>query len=236
MSLLSVVQEFSKRTGLSIPGSVVSTSNKQVLQMWGLLEEILEDVSITRANWTKQNREATFSSVAAEDQGFLETLAPGYIEVLTDTMFNRTSKLPITGPLTPEEWQHAQAVVYTSAYHSFRIKGGKLFIYPALGASESIAFEYTSSYLVYDSSTTDWKRNFTADSDTFALDESILIRGLRMLWKREKGLPYSEEMRDYERVLQKFEGVDGVKPDLHMDSGPRDRIPGIIIPDSSWPL
>ena len=45
------------------------------------------------------------------------------------------------------------------------------------------------------------KAAFTADSDTFRLDEELLKLGIVWQWKASKGYPYAEDMANYEKQM-----------------------------------
>jgi len=236
MNLLGIIQEFSRRTGLKIPTAVVTSADAQVRQLLGIANEITEDLSMTRAQWTAQTREVEHTSIAALDQGALATIAPGYLWSIANTFFDRTSNLQVTGPLSPAEWQAAQAVAYSSAYFNFRIWQQHLYIYPLIDAGHTLAFEYVSNALVYDNTTLAYKQYFTSDLDTFSLEPAVLLRGMRWAWRKEKGLPYAEEFTAYEQLVKALTSHDGVKKNINMSGGYEPIVPGIFVPDSDWNL
>jgi hypothetical protein len=78
LSLLAIVQEFCRRTGMPVPTGVQSNGDKGVQQMLGLMNELCEDIE-TRKAYQQNTFETTFVSVAAEDQGAIDTICPyGY--------------------------------------------------------------------------------------------------------------------------------------------------------------
>jgi len=235
MTLLEIVQEFCKRSGLAVPNSVTNINDKNVRQVLGLANECLDQLSTVYSRWTMQTREATFMAVATESQGLLSTLAPGFLWMVPETLFNRTTKLKLTGPKTPHEWQLYKAVVFTSAYAAYRIQEGALKIYPVPTAGHSMAFEYKCKYLVT-SSASALKEHFTADDDTFNLDSSLMLLGLRYLWKREKGLSYDEEKADFVRAVKTIGRQDGKAGIIKMHDQMNWPRPGVYIQDSNWPL
>ncbi|MEM9054900.1 MAG: hypothetical protein AAGB16_06205, partial [Pseudomonadota bacterium] len=56
------------------------------------------------------------------------------------------------------------------------------------------------------------KAKFTADEDTFRLDDEMLRLCAIYKWRQFKGLPYAEEMADYERKKAKVILKDGGRP------------------------
>ena len=73
-----------------------------------------------------------------------------------------------------------------------------------------MAFEYASEGAVQGNSTATptAKAFFTRDDDTFLLNKTLLLLGLRWRWKEEKGLPYMESFRLYESAVAEAAGAD----------------------------
>lgn len=236
MALLQVIQYVCGRTGVTVPSSVLGTSDPQVLQLLRLLEEEGEDLR-KRGPWQGIVKEASWSSTAAEDQGAVTTLAAsGFDYIKKDTFWDRTSKFPIIGPLSDSEWQARQALAITGPRYSWRIRGGKMLISPVPSASLTFVFEYISKYWILGVDGTTYKQYFTLDTDTILLPEELVIMGLRWRWKKEKGFDFAEDFRTYEIQVKDALGRDGGKVTLSMDGSIRKPQPGVFIPDQSWSL
>lgn len=236
-SLLEIVQEFCKRTGLKEPSSVASATDTQPKQIMGLANEICEMLTDGYV-WEALTKEATFTTVSGEDQGAMSTLAPdGFLAVVKDTLYDRTQKVPLYGPLNAQIWQQNKAFVPAGPLYRFRIRGGNLLFSPAAAADHTIAFEYYSSFVVYNPDDVVYKESFTKDTDTFLLPDRLLLLGLRWKWKAEKGLPYTEEYDRFMRSVADLNGKDGVKPTIYMDGDPDYFTgPNILVQPGSWDL
>jgi hypothetical protein len=237
MTLLQTVTHFCERTNLPSPATVYGSSDAQVVQIKALLEETGIDMA-SRVAWEGITFEATVTSIAAEDQGALTAVATnGFKYIKNGTIWDRTSKLPILGPLSSQEWQALKALVTAGPRYRFRIRGGHLLINPIMVAGHTLAFEYVSANWILAANLTTYQTFFGADTDTLLLPDTELLQGLRWRWKREKGLSYDEDFRTYEQMLKDAAGRDGAKPVLRMDdegwSGPR---PGIVVPSGNWNL
>lgn len=236
MSLLSVVQDFCLRTGIPRPATATSSGDAQVLQTVALANEVVEDLC-DRWTWTLLTKEAVFVTVLGEDQGTVVSKAPsGFLRILQETIFNRTLRLPIFGPLAPNDWQALKALPTTGPFYKYRIRGGNILFMPPGIAGQTCAFEYATSWAIAAQSAPDVgaKSAFTADDDTFLLDERLLQRGLRWKWKYEKGLDYAEDKAGYEMLANNLAGRDGTKPRLDMAGGNQDFRPGIWVPSGNW--
>lgn len=235
MSLLTIVRTFAERTGLPVPDFVVGTRDAQILQIHSLLNEVCEDLC-DRWTWQDLTKEALFTTVAGEDQGALATLAPfGFSRILQETIFNRTLRLPLFGPLAARNWQAMKALPTTGPFYKYRFRGGRLLFMPAGIAGHQCAFEYASTFCVVGADTVQ-KATFTADTDTCLLDEKLLQAGLRYKWKFEKGLDYAEDLRRFEELANNASGRDATKPVLDMGNSGNNFQPGIWVSSGNWAL
>lgn len=236
MSLLTVVQQFCQRTGIPSPAAVTASTDAQILQLWGLANEVAEDI-IDRWSWTDLTNEATFTTVTGRDQGAIATIAgggAGYRRILNDTIYNRTLRLPLFGPLAAPAWQQRLAVTTTGPYYQYRLRGGRLLFDPVGVAGQLCAFEYITDRCVLPATGTATTA-FVADSDTFILDEKLLLAGLRWKWKEEKGLDYAEDFRRYETMGSNYAGRDGTNKTLSMNGEANSSVmPGIFVSPGNW--
>ncbi len=236
MSILTVIQYVCGRTGVPVPNTVLGTTDQQVLQMLRLLEEEGVDLA-SRGPWQGITFEATHTTTAAEDQGAVTTIASnGFNYIKNGTFWDRSSKLPILGPLSDQEWQTLKGLSTTGPRYHYRIRGGKLLINPTPTASLSWAFEYVSKNWILGVDGTTYKQYFTLDTDTILLPETLVLMGLRWRWKKEKGMDYAEDFRTYETQVKDALGRDGGKKTLSMAGGQAQARPGIFVPDMSWNL
>lgn len=237
-TLLSIVQEFCARSGLTPPSRVIGANDDLLTQLVGLANEICEDL-VRRRQWTTLVTQTVFNSIAGEDQGSMDTLAPnGFLKVINDTIYDRTRRLPVFGPRNAQEWQAIKALPMSGPFYEYRIRNNRLLIDPDMEAGHVMAFEYASKNAVLDNSlaTPFGKAYFTRDDDTFLLDEALLIKGIRWRWKEEKGLPYAESFRAYEAAVVEAAGGDGSKPTLSMDEAFAPIRPGIFVPAGNWAI
>lgn len=235
MTILSVIQTFCQRTGLPKPSFVASSADAQIIQLLALANEVCEDLC-DRFAWQELVKETTFVTTVGEDQGAITTIAPGgFLRILQETIYNRTLRLPLYGPLPPDKWQAIKALPTSGPFYRYRIRGGKLLFNPSAAAGQTCAFEYVSSWIV-NSAGGQGQPAFLADTDTFVLDERLLQAGLRWKWKAEKGLDYAEEFRRYEVMVNNMAGVDGTKQRISMDGGSQTLYPGIFVSPGNWNL
>lgn len=235
MTMLSVVQDFCGRTGVPVPTTVYGTTDPQAQQAMKLLEEEGDDLA-KRNGWQGITFEASHTTTAAEDQGAITTIASnGFGYIKNDTLWDRTTRIPVCGPLNARNWQWRKSLAVSGSYYNFRIRGGKLLINPVPPASESWFFEYVSKNWILGADGTTYKKRFTLDTDTILLPEDLILQGLRWRWKKEKGLEYAEDFNTYEQQVNAAIARDGGKETLNMGESPqRGRVPGVFVPSGNW--
>ena len=140
MTLLELMQEFCRRTGLPRPAVVASSQDDMLLQLTGLLNEVVVDL-VTRFRWEALSSEAAWSAVAGEDQGAMTTLAPGFDDMVPNTFWNRSVQIQYAPCLSAAEWA-AQKATNMTGFYQFRILRGHLYLRAAPAVGEQLSFEY----------------------------------------------------------------------------------------------
>lgn len=244
MSLLTIVQKHTRRTGLPVPVLVMGNTDPQIVQILNLLEEECIELS-ARHSWKGLINECTFLALGVESQGTLASLGSGPTAtnalryILNDVMWNRSLRLPVYGPIDPQKWQQIKANT-TVSLQQYRIRGSgagtqaNLLITPAPTAGQTVAFEYVTDNWVLNGTTP--AAAFVADTDTILIPESVVLAGLKWRWKKEKGLDYAQDFASYELLVTDSMGRDGTRPVLNMAGCPDEMRPGIFISPGSWPL
>ncbi len=235
-SMLTIVQRHCQRTGLPVPTTVYGSSDTLTQQILGLLEEEGRDLSM-RVDWESLTLEATHTTLAAEDQGAVTSIATnGFRHIKNQTIWDRSNGLPVCGPMDGVEWQAQKALTTTNPRYRFRIRGGKLLVNPTPPAGDTWAFEYVSKNWITDSTGVTYQEYFGADGDLVLLPAELLLMGLRWRWKKEKGLDYAEDFRTYEMQVKDQVGRDGGKPVLSMSDSMQNVRPGIFVSPGSFDL
>lgn len=238
-SLLTLVQEFCDRRGLDRPSVVMASGDDTIRQIRALANEVLTDITGRGKAWGMLKKEATFNTVASEQQDLITNIAAaGFKKIIPDTMYNRTTKLPIQGPIGSAEFQAKEALPSSSPYLKYTIRAdGYLYIQPAPPLGHVIYFEYESDYAVKASAGSTYKKRFTLDNDVFLLNSDLLFLGLNAKYRREKGLSYAQEQQDYEFLLNQEMGNDVTARETNIGGTRLDTpVPGFLVPAGNWRL
>lgn len=234
MTLLSVVQDVCARLSLTIPAVVVGSTDSQVLQLYALANKAGHDLGQSFP-WQALMEEKTFVTVAASVQ---PTALPADFDRFVPNSFNnRTTRRPIIGPVTPQQWQWLIAQpAYSTIFLMYRERQGQFLIGPptvAPPAGQTIAYEYISAYWAK-SSVGAPQLKYLADTDLTFLDESLIADAVVWMFLRAKGLSYAEEMKTYERNLDQQQARDGGSTQLLLSPRVLD-LDRMNLPDGNFP-
>lgn len=235
MTVLSVIQDHCRIHAIRVPTAVFGSTDTGTQQLLGILNELVDEI-VNESKFNVTTREAVFNSVAGEDQGAMQTLAPfGYQFAYLETFYDRTLRRPLYGPLSEVEWQQIKALPNPGPFYKFRIREDHLLINPAPVAPLSVlAFEYASSWAVTSAAGV-LKAAMTADDDSFVFPDRILRKGLAMRWKQVKGLPYQEDQTQYYNLLNNYIARDKVKSRINVAEPQQPSIrPGVFVPSGNW--
>jgi hypothetical protein len=234
MTLLSIIQDVADDLNLERPSVVVGNTSQEVRQLLQIAQREGRDLA-ARFAWKRMVKINTFTLTAAEDQGLMNSTvvtSGDFDYMINGTFWDRTTSLPITGPVDETEWQTLKAFPVTGPYLKYRLFNNRLYINPT-PAADSVAFEYKSTHWCESSSGTGQVK-WTADSDIGRLDERLMTLGILWRWKARKGLEYQEDFISYERMVKDAMGRDKSAKVLNAASGPVDRVPGVFVPVGSW--
>jgi hypothetical protein len=230
VSLLTVVQAVTGLLALPTPAAVAGSTDRQVIQLMAIANEEGKLLAKRKA-WQILTEEQGFASTAGPDQ--IAAIPADFDRFVPNSFFNRTTRRPMTGPITPRQWQWIQAQpVYSTVYLAFRERGGQFLVAPNPPAGQECYYEYVSK---------NWcasqggvaQAAYAADTDVALLDETLIQLGLRWRFMMAKGLDYAEYMATYEREVEQAMARDGGSSMLSLSPQPVD-LNRVNLPDGSF--
>lgn len=232
MSLLSLLQRSADLLSLARPASVIGSSDQQVRNLYALAIEEAKDLASSH-NWQTLIREATFTTTAAAEQ---TGAVPGDLDrFIPNSFFNRSTRRPVLGPITPQLWQGIQANPQLNrVFLAFRERDGAFLVTPTPPAGQTIAYEYVTTKWARKSDASVDYTEWQADTDITYLDEWLITLGVRWRWKKSKGLPYGEDFDTYEKQRDQNRGRDGAAGAISLTG--REYQLGILpnLPEGNW--
>jgi hypothetical protein len=159
-----------------------SSSDKLFVQLKSLLQDAGDEL-VNLHDWEVLQKEETFTTDGSPSY----TFPSDFSRMIPGTQWDRASDLPVSGGLTPQDWQYVQSagVVGTTIYASFRKKENALFVYPAQ-AGFDIAYEYISRNWVKRADTT-LTDEISAGTDEVLYDSALIRNYLRAKFYEAKG-------------------------------------------------
>ncbi len=238
MTALSIVQRTAGLLNLDIPAAVFSSADQQVIQLRTLMNE--EGQALAGGgegfehNWAILTTEKTFTTVATAVQ--TSSVATDYGYLVNESMWNRSLRWPVQGPMSPQDWQNVQAVPTGSIRPNFRFiaSSGALTIemYPTPTAGQTVAYEYVSKNWAQTNGSVGLSA-MTADTDTSLLEDRLISLGIRWRYLKAKGLDYSEDFRTYQIEVGKAIARDGGRQTMSLSGRPAPRYRGNL-PEAFW--
>ena len=137
--------------------------------------------------------------------------------MISGTQWDRGFRWQIFGPLTPQEWQVLKSGLSpTGPRRRFRLMAGQFYLDPIPYDQNLLVYEYYSLNFAKTGGITP-NNFFTSDTDTYVLEDDLMILGLIWRYKRAKGLDFSQEFKTYQDAVQRELGHDTSARTLRLD-------------------
>jgi len=213
MTLLTIVQTTLRELpGVEVPATIVGNENETAVLALALVNRTMLELA-RRYDWDQLTIRYTITTVASQEE---YSLPADWKRFISGTWWDGTNTWPMEGPATAEQWERLKTwTSSTTVRRWFRVFQGasatprKIYIFPTPAASsESLTLEYVSDEPVL-SAASAGQEKFLADDDTCLFDEDVISLGFKWRWLQAKGLPYSEEFRDFEVAVGRLQGDKG---------------------------
>jgi hypothetical protein len=221
MTLLTICQDAANEIGVPSPNAVIGSTDTTAIQLLAAANREGKNL-VTGYDWEVLVKEENHTAIANESQGRLSAIATDFERFSNNTMWNRTSDRKFYGPLNNTEWQTLKGSVQSGITNYFRIRGGKLLMNPVPTVGDAIYFEYISEWWVDTTGNGDANANrYAADANTTILDENLITLGVIWRFLKQKGLPYDNQLQEYQIKLFEKQAKDGAKPIIRMSGSSR---------------
>lgn len=144
----------------------------------------------------------------------------GFLRYVDQTGWNRSTQLPLGGPISPQGWQlfKAQAAGGVVDLY-FRMRGSVVEVHPVPTAVQTVAFEYITKYWVADDAgLVPAADEPTASTDYCLFDSHLLTRKLMLAWLQRRGFDSAAAQDAYDTAYAMATGSDGAAPVLSLHS------------------
>lgn len=208
MTILSVCQNAALAIGVERPDAVMASTTRSLQELASLAQKCARMIAFeTGHDWTALK---TLATIAGDGATLSHDLPSDYKRMLKKaTVWSSADPfMPFTHYADTDEWLGYQLQALTPVTGAWTLIGSKIELRRGGSSTpipdgETAKFYYITDLIVSPSKTT-----FTADSDTFVLDENVLELALIYRWKQGKGQDYAEELSDYQDALAQAIGSD----------------------------
>lgn len=169
--------------------------------------------------WSHLHVTHTFSTSAGVT---LYDAPAGFLRIVDQTQWNRSTQLPLGGPISPQGWQlfKAQAAGGVVDLY-FRMRGAVLEVHPEPTSAVDVAYEYVTGYWVAaDSGLVPAADEPTASTNYCLFDSHLLTRKVMLMWLQRRGFDSTAAQDAYDTAYAMATGADGAAPVLSLYSTP----------------
>jgi len=131
--------------------------------------------------------------------------------MIDQTGWDRDRRLPMQGPLTPQQWTYLEGrnLASSTIYATFRLVDNQVWIYPTPPPDGlRITYEYIKrTWVMYGSSPTiGYRDEVQAGSDLIMFEPILMKRWLKLKWKAAKGFDTSGEASEFGLAFDSWTG------------------------------
>lgn len=200
MTLLSVAQNVAKVIALEVPDVVASSTDREVVELLALANEMAQRITAGH-DWQKL---CTVHTLTGDGSTTAFDLPANYDRMLVKAQVWSSSLETALSPISDlDRWLELDVQDFDFVVNAWAIYGGQMHIKPALATGVTAQFFYVTNECIQSSSATK-KIEFTADDDEFRIDDRLLKLAMIWQWRANKGLPYAEDMVNYESHLSRL--------------------------------
>ncbi len=145
------------------------------------------------------------------------------------TQWDKSKHWEMLGPITAqqEEWLRS-GYISTGPRIRYWMQQGMFQIWPPLGVTESLSYEYMSkNWIIATAATQPSKELFTADTDTCIFPDPLMRALIRLKYFEVKGFDTSAYLKSYNSALDIAKAMDGGNMTLSMNPRPGSILIGI---------
>lgn len=190
MTLLEICEALAKNVGLAVPTTIVGSNDRNAVEMLQLANETGLELA-ERVDWGALTATATFAGTGA-NAAFALPSAWMRPTGVAGVRYSGTAIRPLTGS---EYWGLTPAAGAPRYYH---ILGRTVKFYPYPSVGMTVTARYQSN---------EWAssgQQFTSDDATPLVPDDLMVKGLIVRWRRQKGMEYADQEAEYEASLKTY--------------------------------
>lgn len=202
MAILDVVQSIAFDVGLEVP-SVIYSSTDRTWQKMGVMVNTCARQILEEYDWQRLIKTHT---ITGDGMASAFSMPTDYDRMVKDANLWGSSYTfyPAQQIQDFNYWLELLSYDVETWQPRWAVFGGNINVLPAIEAAETLSFGYISNGIVTGTDTT----KFTADTDTFVLDERLLRLSLIWNWKKSEGRDFQPEAQEYAEAMSRAKFKD----------------------------
>lgn len=228
--LLDLVQDVCAELSLQIPSTVVGNQSDMTRQMLALANKLGRDLT-REMDWQELIRTVDLT-VSPGSNSY--QLPSDWARQIPGTEWTKGQRWPAIGPMTPHQWMTWKvSYIHSGIEARFRIENNRIVFFANPSVSDTFQFQYISKNWVLPSTGSTGEK-FVADQDGYVFPVDLMTEGLKMLWRKAKGLTYDE--MGYRDILDRCKAQNQSAP--YLNAAPIRAgylLTNMNIPDGNWP-
>ena len=209
MTLKEMLDEVLLQCGLPTETEYADNTDDSIKRFVSIASN--EAAKLSRYPWQVLRKSYEFTLTSSESY----SLPSDWRAFVPGTMYQEGDTWQADFPASAEEWQMLKASNTTpGGDYRVRVLGGNILVHEPT-AGDTIRFEYWSNAPVLATDGLTYKQYFTADTDTFVLDDDLLMMRLIARIKRLNGLQdWQVDMAEAMKYEQELKGQDSGSKDV----------------------
>jgi hypothetical protein len=219
--------------GLEEPEFVVNNPDKTTAQFLKIANRVGKQLVGGEYKWQILSRELTITTVVSQANYALPEDFNGFEP---DASWNRSTRLPVIGSLSEQEWQMLQARLLAGSTFTmlYRLEDDEIVFYEAPNSVQTIVMPYTSRGWV-ENVGGDRQDQILADTDIILFDPQLFNAALRKGWYEAKQFNTAKIEKEYKRVEASAKANDSPGRTLSLRKGSGFPFLGPInVPDTNF--
>ena len=222
MSVLTAIQDAcAEALGISpVPTAIYGASTRLAAELSAVANDVAAGI-IADHEWQKLRAIRTITGDGVTEDFDLPSdfdRMPAEVSFWSSRLGSRYSHITDL-----DRWLGLDVLNFDISLNAWTIYGGQMHIKPAPASGETVKFWYQSNLIATPAAGGANKAAFNLDNDIFRLSERLLKKGIAWRWRSSKGLPYAEQLEDYESVKEQLIAADGAARGILKQAGAMER-------------
>lgn len=206
----NIINDAAVEVGLAAVADPFGSTDPNFIQLCKFLKRIGRELMRDKEEgWSHLRGTCSLTTVVGQN---VYPLPTDFVRMMDQTGWNRTSRFPLGGPASPQEWEFLSArlgQLYLTLV--FRQNGQAIEVNPngSVPDAQNVVFQYITSNWVSDDGGTTWSSATpSAYTQTLGLDPNLLVCALKLKFLEAKGFDTSVAEKDFAKALEQAKNDD----------------------------